>query len=151
MVASFPRGITPCPSNSADGNALKPLVLRGWAHQVLRRTMRKRMMAKLQEVKAEMQQRRHLPIPNQGKWLAAVLRGHYAYYGVPTNYHCLDAFRSAVARYWHRSLRRPSQRSSLDWKRMSRVVARWLPSVNIVHPWPSQRLRVSTQGRSPVR
>jgi hypothetical protein len=57
------------------------------------------MTAKLQTVKAEMQRRRHLPIPDQGRWLVAVLRGHYAYYGVPTNYHCLDAFRSAVARY----------------------------------------------------
>ena len=29
--------------------------------------------------------RRHLPIPEQGRWLASVLRGHYNYYAVPDN------------------------------------------------------------------
>lgn len=120
-------------------------------YQVQRRTMRARLTAKLQEVKTETQKRRHLPIPDQGRWLAAVLRGHYAYYGVPTNYHALDAFRRTVARHWHRSLRRRSQRSRLNWDRMRRVVARWLPSAKIVHPWPKQRFRVTTRGKSPVR
>jgi len=45
-------------------------------YQVQRRTMRKRMTAKLHEVKTEMQRRRELPIADQGRWLAAVLRGH---------------------------------------------------------------------------
>lgn len=125
--------------------------LKAGRYQVQRRTMRTRMKAKLHEVKAEMQRRRHLPIPDQGRWLAAVLRGHCAYYGVPTNYYALDAFRSSVARLWHRSLLRRSQKSRLNWKRMSRVIARWLPSPTIVHPWPKQRFRVNTQGKSPVR
>jgi hypothetical protein len=125
--------------------------LKAGRYQVQRRTMRTRMTAKLHEVKTEMQRRRHLPVSDQGRWLAAVLRGHYAYYGVPTNCRSLDAFRSSVARHWYRSLRRRSQRSTLNWKRMSRVVARWLPSVRIVHPWPCQRFRVNTRGKSPVR
>jgi hypothetical protein len=33
-----------------------------------------------------------------------------------------------------------SQRTGLDWKRMSWVVARWLPSANIVHRWPNATL-----------
>ncbi len=113
--------------------------------------MRKRMTAKLHEVTTEMQRRRHLPITDQGRWLAAVVRGHLAYYGVPTNSRALDAFRRTVARHWYRSLRRRSQRRRLDWNRMRRIIARWLPSIRIVHPWPAQRLRVSTQGKSPVR
>jgi len=118
---------------------------------LVRHTMRKRMTAKLHEVTTEMQRRRHLPITDQGRWLAAVVRGHLAYYGVPTNPRALDAFRRTVARHWYRSLRRRSQRRRLDWNRMRRIVARWLPSIRIVHPWPAQRLRVSTQGKSPVR
>jgi RNA-directed DNA polymerase len=113
--------------------------------------MRKRMTAKLHEVSTEMQRRRHQPIPDQGRWLAAALRGHYAYYGVPTNIEALDSFRRTVERSWYRSLRRRSQRSRLDWYRMRRLVARWLPSVHIVHPWPYQRFKVRTQGKSPVR
>jgi RNA-directed DNA polymerase len=34
-------------------------------------------------VKAELQRRMHKPIPEQGKWLEAVVRGHNRYYGVP--------------------------------------------------------------------
>ena len=106
--------------------------------------MRKRMAAKLHEVKAEMQKRRHQSIPDQGRWLTAVLRGHYVYYGMPTNYYALDAFRSSVTRHWYRSLRRRSQRRCLDWNRMRRLVTRWLPSATIFHPWPKQRFRVTT-------
>lgn len=125
--------------------------LKAGKFQVQRRTMRTRMTAKLREVKTELQRRRHLPVTVQGRWLAAVVRGHIAYYGVPTNYNALDAFRSSVARLWHRSLLRRSQRSRVNWKRMGRIIARWLPSATIVHPWPHQRLRVTIQGKSPVR
>jgi hypothetical protein len=43
------------------------------------------MQAKLRSVKAEMRRRMHLPIPEQGRWLAKVLEGHYRYYAVPDN------------------------------------------------------------------
>jgi RNA-directed DNA polymerase len=120
-------------------------------YQLRRQTIRQRMTAKLHDVKTEMQRRRHRPIAEQGRWLAAVLRGHYAYYGVPTNSQALDAFKNAVTRDWYRSLRRRSQRSRLNWPRMNRIVARWLPPPRIVHPWPTERLHVTTQGKSPVR
>jgi len=48
---------------------------------VLRQTIRKRLQTKLNEVKAELQRRMHEPIPDQGKWLQAVVRGHIRYYG----------------------------------------------------------------------
>ena len=46
-------------------------------------TIAKRMRTKLREVKEELKRRRHLPIPDQGRWLGSVIRGHYAYYAVP--------------------------------------------------------------------
>jgi RNA-directed DNA polymerase len=52
---------------------------------VLRQTIRKRLQAKRNEGKAELQRRRHQPIPEPGKWLEAVVRGHIRYYGVPMN------------------------------------------------------------------
>lgn len=116
-----------------------------------RQTMRKRMTAKLHELKESMRQRRHLPFPEQGKWLAAVLRGHFAYYGVPTNIRALAAFRTQVIRLWRRALCRRSQRSRLNWTRMQRLVTRWLPRAAITHPWPESRFDVRTRGRSPVR
>ena len=114
-------------------------------------TSSKRMRAKLREVKTELMQRRHLPIPEQGRWLASVVRGHCAYYAVPDNTDAVRAFRDQAAKLWYRALRRRSQRNRLDWKRMNRHVTRWLPRVRVLHPWPDQRFDVRTQGRSPVR
>ena len=114
-------------------------------------TITKRMRAKLQEVKDELKLRRHRPVPEQGQWLASVVRGHLAYYAVPDNIDAVAAFRTQVARHWYRALRRRSQRNRLDWKRMNRLVVRWLPRVRIMHPWPDDRFDARTQGRSPVR
>ena len=119
---------------------------------LLRRvTVKQRMRAKLQAVKAELRRRAHLPIPEQGRWLASVLRGHLAYYAVPTNSEAIGAFRDQLTRHWHRALRRRSQRTRLTWPRMHRLARRWLPPARIQHPWPNARFDASTQGRSPVR
>jgi len=118
---------------------------------LLRRTMHKRLTAKLVEVGAEMRRRRHDPIPAQGRWLASVLRGHVAYYGVPSNIKALDTFRTAVTRRWFRLLRRRSQRQRLNWKRMDCLATRWLPPVRIVHPWPGHRFDARNCDKSPVR
>ena len=48
-------------------------------------TSKKKMHAKLKSVKTEMRRRMHHPIPEQGRWLASVLQGHYNYYAVPDN------------------------------------------------------------------
>jgi len=99
----------------------------------------------------ELRRRLHEPIVSQGKWLGAVLRGHYAYYGVPTNIEVLDVFRTEVTHRWFKSLRRRSQRRRLNWMRMDRLAQQWLPRARIVHPWPQQRFAVRTQDKSPVR
>src|ERR1700747_3509422 len=79
------------------------------ATRVLRQTMRKRLQAKLNAVKAELQRRMHEPVPEMGKWLQAVVRGHIRYYGVPLNQPALFLFRFQVGRLWHRALLRRSQ------------------------------------------
>ena len=114
-------------------------------------TNSKRMRAKQHQVKDELKRRRHHPIPEQGQWLASVVRGHLAYYAVPGNRDAVAAFRSQVTRDWHEALRRRSQRSRLDWTRMNRIETRWLPPAKIMHPYPEKRFDARTQGRSPVR
>jgi RNA-directed DNA polymerase len=114
-------------------------------------TISKRMRAKLREIKLALSQRRYLPIPEQGRWLASVVRGHLAYYAVPGNSDAIIAFRTQAIRHWRRALRRRSQRSRLDWKRMNRLATRWLPPARIQHPYPDARFDARTQGRSPVR
>jgi len=116
-----------------------------------RTTIAKRMQAKLKQVKDQLKQRWHQPVPEQGKWLASVVRGHLAYYAVPGNIKAVTAFRNQVKRHWHRALRRRSQRSRVNWARIDRLAARWLPPARIAHPHPSMRFNARTQGRSPVQ
>jgi len=119
---------------------------------MLRRvTSKKKMQAKLHSVKTEMRRRRHDPIPEQGRWLASVLDGHYRYYGVPGNQQNMAKFRFEVTKHWHSTLRRRSQRSRMTWARMYRIALPWLPQAAIHHPWPQHRFDARTQGRSPVR
>ena len=118
---------------------------------VLRQTMAKRVRAKLRNLKEELRRRMHHKIADVGKWLASVLRGHYQYYGVPRNGRKLNGFHDAVRRLWHRALNRRSQKAHLTESRMSRFVARWFPLPLICHPYPSERLAVMIQGKSPVR
>jgi len=114
-------------------------------------TSKKKMRAKLKSVKTEMRRRMHHPIPEQGRWLARVLQGHYNYYAVPDNSEALRDFREAVIRLWRKALARRSQKGRITWERTRRLADRWLPRPRILHPWPSARFDASTQGRSPVR
>ena len=118
---------------------------------VLRLTSAKRLRAKLQAVKVELRRRMHHPIPEQGKYLHAVVAGHGRYFGVPCNGARLRTFRRQVAGLWHRTLCRRSQSRGLTWRRMYRLMAHWLPTPHICHPYPNQHLIVTTQGRSRMR
>jgi RNA-directed DNA polymerase len=118
---------------------------------VLRQTMRSRRQVKLHAVKAALRRRLHRPIPEQGRYLRAVVAGHFHYYGVPMNRPALSAFRAAVGRLWWRVLRRRGGRHPMPWHRMSRYVVRWLPLARICHPYPLVRFGVVTQGGSRMR
>ena len=111
---------------------------------VLRQTIRKRLQAKLREVKAELRRRMHDPVPDVGKWLWSVVGGHIRYYGVLMNSHALRTFRFQVGRLWQRTLSRRSQNGRVLWERMRRLIDRWLPPARVCHPYPLVRLGVIT-------
>ena len=121
---------------------------RFWVRRI---TVSKRMRAKLAEVKDQLRQRRHQPVPEQGRWLGSVVRGHCAYYAVPGNRKAVASFRTQVTKLWHEALERRSQRTRISWVRMDRLATRWLPPARVMHPFPDVRFNVRTQGRSPVR
>ena len=123
---------------------------KGW-YTVLRQTMKKRMRAKLGEVKRWLRENLHAPVPEVGAHLKRMLIGHYQYYGVPRNGRGMGSFREAVLWLWYRSLRRRSQKTKLTWERMNRLCSRYLPHPRIMHPYPDQRLSVITRGRSRMR
>lgn len=110
---------------------------------VRRKTIAKRMRAKLKEVGQALMRKRHLPMSEQGQWLRSVIRGHFNYYAVPGNADALNAFRTQAIRLWLKALRRRSQKGrKLTWDRFKWWIERWIPKVRIVHPYPNQRLRV---------
>src|SRR6202020_1281209 len=71
-----------------------------------RKTIAKRLRAKLQEIKQELRRRMHDPVPQTGKWLRSVVQGYFNYYAVPGNMQRLNVFRERVTRFWRRALRR---------------------------------------------
>ena len=100
---------------------------------VKRRTDQRRLTRKLHTVRIEQRRRMHVPLPDQHRWLCSILRGHYRYYGLPSNWHALDGFYDEVCRGWFRALRRRSQRG-LTWDRFNQWLVRFpLPRARIFH------------------
>jgi len=106
---------------------------------VTRKTMRSRMLTKLKEIAIRLRKKMHQPVPEQGQYLAAVIRGHMQYYGVPGNSRSLTTFRWEIGRLWRKTLCRRSQNGYVRWDRMNRLISRWLPKVYICHDYPSVR------------
>ena len=109
---------------------------RFWLRRI---TISKRMRAKLKQVKTEMRRRRHRPVPEQGRWLASVVRGHLAYYAVPGNSRAVAGLPDSGDPALVRGAARRSQRHRLNWDRMNRLVTRWLPPARIDAPVPRGR------------
>ena len=78
------------------------------------RTIRKRLRRSMKAVAQWCQQHRHDPVENQAAALNAKLRGHYQYYGRPTNYRSLWRFYRLVRRLWHKWLTRRTRGKRLD-------------------------------------
>ena len=115
----------------------------GWTRDgrfvLKRKTQSKRLTAKLKSLREEARRRMHAPVAEQHRWIVQVLRGHYAYYGLSSNFPALHAFHSQVRLIWFRSLRRRSQRR-LTWEGYDVLLQRLsLPTPRITHPCEARR------------
>jgi RNA-directed DNA polymerase len=107
---------------------------RGGRFVVKRQTQSKRLTTKLTSLRQAARQRRHAPMIEQQTWLSQVLLGHYAYFGLPSNFRMLHVFYEQVQRLWYHALRRRSQRG-LTWVRYRELLARFpLPRPRITQP-----------------
>jgi len=106
---------------------------------VYRKTIGKRMAAKLKEIRQELRRRRHASIVETQEWLHAVVRGYFQYHALPDNQHRLRSFRGDVLRAWMRQLRRRSQRNRWTRVRFLERLGDAIPAVAILHPWPNER------------
>jgi group II intron reverse transcriptase/maturase len=100
------------------------------------RTMRKRLRRSVKAVAQWCQQHRHDPVATQAAALNAKLRGHYQYYGRPTNYRGLWRFHRVVRRLWHKWLNRRTRGKTLDWRSFAQLLLRHpLLPPRIMHAW----------------
>ena len=106
---------------------------------VRRTTIRKRMRAKLRQIKQQLCERMHDPVPQTGGWLKSVVQGYFNYYAVPGNLTSLGVFRDRVLALWWRTLRRRSQKRRISWTRILGLSQRWLPQPCRLHPFPDAR------------
>jgi RNA-directed DNA polymerase len=109
---------------------------------VKHKTEGKRLTHKLTALRQEAWRLMHAPLATQQEWFAAVLRGHYCYYGRPHNYPALHGFYREVRRTWLRCLRRRSQKSRrMGWPEFETLTARFrLPTPRITRTWAQARI-----------
>ena len=125
---------------------------RKWGSFVIgRKTIKKRMRAKLKAIKVELRKAMHDPIAKTGTWVKQMLQGHLNYYAVSGNHPSLWWFCNQVRWLWLKLLRRRSQKARLSWERFIRIVDRFFPPIKVLHPLPLHRFDAKTRGRSPVR
>jgi group II intron reverse transcriptase/maturase len=121
---------------------------------VHRKTIGKRMAAKLKDIKAKLRQRMHAGLTGTVEWLQQVVRGYFQFHAIPGNTSRLYTFRREVQRLWLRTLRRRSQRSRLTWEKFRDSLASLLPPVRVLHPYPNVRFEAKhphIRGKNRVR
>jgi group II intron reverse transcriptase/maturase len=102
------------------------------------KTIAKRLRRGLTAIWDWCQQHRHDPVSEQQKTLNAKLRGHYQYYGRPTNYRSIGQFYRRVQRIWKEWLGRRTRGERLTWERFKEILRQFpLLSPRITHPWAS--------------
>jgi hypothetical protein len=125
---------------------------RKWGSFVLgRKTIKKRLRAKLKAIKVELRKSMHNPIARTGAWVKQMLQGHLNYFAVSGNDPSLWWFFNEVRWLWLKSLKRRSQNARLSWEKFTRLVDRFFPPIKVLHPLPCHRFDAKTRGRSPVR
>jgi len=101
---------------------------------VKKRTAKDRVSRTLRRIREWCRQHRHWDVRTQQKALAGKLNGHYAYFGVTSNYVALRRVWHETKAIWRKWLSRRSQKSFLSWKRMHELLGRFpLPEPRIAH------------------
>jgi hypothetical protein len=110
---------------------------------VWRKTAKKRMVAKLRALKAELRRQRHQPLALVGAWLRKAVLGYYQYHAIPGNLERLYTFGHRLRRIWRTILVRRSQRGRMSWARLTPLLNRWIPPPRVLHPYPEARFAAS--------
>ena len=118
---------------------------------IRRKTIAKRMAAKLVDIREQLRKRMHRSIESTLKWLQQVVRGYFQYHAIPGNWDRMKAFRNDVLRLWLKQLQRRSQRTKWTWERFVARLGNLLPEIRLQHPYPNVRFDAKIQGKNRVR
>jgi RNA-directed DNA polymerase len=88
------------------------------------KTMKKRLRRSLKRVDEWCHIHRHYSVEWQQATLNAKIRGHYQYYGRPTNYRSLRQFYRGVHRTWKKWLGRRTRGRKFTWEKYAQLVRR---------------------------
>jgi len=110
---------------------------------VKRRTSRKKLRASVQRFGDWIKQKRHVKLSKLMSTLRAKYRGYWGYYGIIGNFESLHQFKDATERLLYKWLNRRSQKRSLTWKSLRRVLDRF--------QMPRPRITESRNTQMPVQ
>jgi RNA-directed DNA polymerase len=100
---------------------------------VKQQTAKDRLRRALHRLRQWCRWNRHHPVETQHRALTRKLKGHYAYYGISSNFRRISSFLYLARRTWHAALARRSQRN-MPWRTMEKLLERYpLPAPRIVH------------------
>lgn len=126
-----------------DGNGPGTFDFLGFTHHwavsrkgnwiVKQRTAKDRLSRALRRLREWCRWHRHDPVEAQHRTLTKKLNGHYAYYGITSNFDQISHFFYLAHFAWHAALVRRSQRG-MPWRTMEKLLERFpLPAPRIVH------------------
>lgn len=103
---------------------------------VKRKTAKDRLRRALKRIMDWCREHRHDEVRAQQEVLGRKLRGHFGYYGIIGNFKAIARFYTETKAAWRKWLNRRSQRASMPWERMSRLLERYpLPPPRLAHPF----------------
>ena len=101
-----------------------------------RKTDSKRFQRALLAIKTWCKENRSLSMREQWEMLKAKVTGHYAYYGITSNYRCISEFYLQIQRTWLKWLNYRGNKGKRNWKSFHDYLIDWpLPKPRIVHSY----------------
>ncbi|MCP4900240.1 MAG: reverse transcriptase [bacterium] len=107
----------------------------GRRFRMKRKTISKRLTAKLRGFKDWLRKNRTLPTPEILRTIARKLRGHYGYYGVTDNSRGISAYYYGVRGILHKWLNRRGKKGCCSWEKFGKLLSRY--------PLPAPRIMVN--------
>ena len=100
------EGVSPVDQLAAIADRMSQAAAAMKQIMVHRKTQRGRMIRKTEGIATELKRRMHTRLREQHGWLARVLRGHYAYFGVTDEIWPSTLPDAQAVRAWHGAIRR---------------------------------------------